>query len=102
MNGVLLYSGFVFFSIVFYLPSVWARCNWSGENVTPLKFWSVVLYNCVFAYVHMSFMKFGELVFIGFVDNSVLGWFSFLMLLLFMFTGPVSRPVNCGFSKRKL
>ena len=102
MSNMLFYTGIVFFSVVFYLPSLWATCKWSGENVTQLKFWSVVLYNCVFAFVHMYCMKFGELVFIGAVDNLAMRWFSSFMLLLFMFTGPVSKPVNCGFSKRKL
>ena len=102
MSDMLFYTGIVFFSVVFYLPSLWATCKWSGEHLTPLKFWSVVLYNCIFAFVHMYCMRFGGLVFIGAVDNLAMRWFSSFMLLLFMFTGPVSNPVNCGFSKRKL
>ena len=47
-------------------------------------------------------MRFGELVFIGAVDNLAMRWFLSFMLLLFMFTGPVSKSVNFGFSKRKL
>lgn len=101
MSDMLFYTGIVFFGVVFYLPSLWATCKWSGEHLTPLKFWSVVLYNCIFAFVHMYCMRFGELVLIGVVDSLVIRWFSFLMLLLFMFTGPVSKSVNCRFSKRK-
>lgn len=90
MSDTVFYITFILFSILFYLPSFWARFAFSGSQFSAARFWGVLIYNFIFMFIHMKFIKTSSIPFIGEKDNHVLGWFSFFMLFAYSFSTPAS------------
>lgn len=57
----------------------------------------MALYNIFFIYLHRKYIEQGKILFVGEADNSVLGWVSLFMILLYMFTMPVEWERRGGF-----
>lgn len=101
MNTLFFYTAFTFFSILFYLPSLWARYAFSGRNFSAVKFWCVMIYNVMFISFHIDFVEKKHIPFIGERDNSVIGWLSFFLIFAYGYAIPVNWKITCWFSRKK-
>ncbi|WP_421523376.1 hypothetical protein [Pseudomonas yamanorum] len=90
MSDVYFYLTYALVTLLFYIPSLLARFRWSGSGFSKLKFFGVLVYNILFVYVHMKYVKYGYLPFFGEREDPVLGWVSFVMIFLYMFSMPVT------------
>lgn len=90
MSDVYFYVTYALLTLLFYIPSLWARFEWSGAGFSKLKFYSLLAYNVFFVYVYMKYVKYGSLPFIGEREDPFLGWVSFAMIFLYMFSMPVT------------
>ncbi|UVJ43938.1 hypothetical protein NVV94_26060 [Pseudomonas sp. LS1212] len=101
MTDVFFYTGFTFFSILFYLPSFWARFAFSGSRFSIAKFWGVTAYNFIFMFIHMDFINTRNIPLVGEKDNSVIGWLSFFMLFAYSFSIPTPWERRRWFSRNQ-
>ncbi|QVE15991.1 hypothetical protein [Pseudomonas cichorii] len=97
MNSLL----FIALSILFYLPSLWARSAFSGKNFSTVKFWSVMAYNIFFIYLHMRFIEKEKLPFYGTQDSSTLGWISFALIFAYASSSAVPWERKPWFAQKK-
>lgn len=102
MNSYLFYVGFVFLSLVCYLPSFWATYAWSGENNSALKFYGVTVVNVFFIFIHVFHAKIGYLPIIDRYTSYSMQWFSFFVALAYMFSVPGAKKKYMWFTRRKL
>ena len=89
MSELIFYTGYIFFSIAFYIPSLLASQCWSGRKFSTSKFIGVIVYNIFCVYVHMRFVDRGVLPIVGEKNNEILGWASFVMMFMYMFSVPM-------------
>jgi len=102
MNNFALHAVFCILSLVFFLPSLWARLAFSGEQYTEKKSTLTMIYNGMFIFLHLNFIQNGELPFIGETDTEIIGWVSFAMLFLYMYALPLGEISRTGFLERYL
>lgn len=88
VSNIFIYAGYLFFTVLFYLPPLWASSAWSGNKFSRWKLLVVSIYNIFFTYAHMKFVDQGYILFVGYVDKSILGWVSLFMILLYVSTIP--------------
>ena len=100
MSNFIFYPVFVLITALLYLPSCWAYFAFSGHNFSPYKFWIVSIYNILCGSMHVFFVQDGTLLFLGRVDNSVMGWISLVMIFVYAFTLPVSWERKRWFSRK--
>ena len=100
MNNAIFYSVFCATSLLFFLPSLWARFAFSGEKYSYRKSITATTYNGVFFFIHLNFIKNSELPFMGEIEPDTIGWVSFAMLFLYMYAIPTERNIKpWGLSK---
>ncbi|WP_147464169.1 hypothetical protein [Pseudomonas syringae group genomosp. 3] len=88
MNEALCLFALLIVSVIFYLPSLYARFLLSGKKLSSTVFWSLLAYNFSFAYIHLDFARNGKLPFFGYMDNSVMGWVSYFFIFAHAFSFP--------------
>ena len=101
VNDFLLYAGFVFLSVLFYLPSFWVRFAWSGGGISLARFLLVAGYNCFFIVLHVDFAKTGQIPFVGVYNNLAMQWFSFFIVLADVFSMPGAKKKVCWLARYK-
>ena len=94
MNNAAFYTLFCTLSLLFFLPSLWARLCWSGGSYTERKSTITMIYNGTFIFVHLNFIRNRELPFVGEVNPDTIGWVSFGMLFLYMYALPTERNIK--------
>ena len=102
MSDFVFYVGFVFFSVLFYLPAFWASFAWSGENNSALKFYGVTAVNVLFIFIHIFHAKIGYLPIVDKYTSYSMQWFSFFVALAYMFSVPGAKKKYMWFTRRKL
>ena len=100
MSDFIFYPAFVLITVLLYVPSCWAHFAFSGNNFTPFKFWVVAIYNILCGSMHVFFVQYGTLPFLGRVDNSVMGWLSLVMIFFYVFTHPDNWERKRWFSRK--
>ena len=80
-NGVISYI-FILLAFMNYLPSLWARFALSGEGFLVEKSTAALVYNIFCAIFHQEFLNDGKFIFLDAIDNSMVGWVSFCMIIL--------------------
>jgi hypothetical protein len=90
LSDVLFYVGYAFFTMLAYLPSLYARYSWSGTGFLKRKFFAMLIYNILCVYVHMKYVKYSCLPVVGEKEDPILGWISFSMIVVYMFSMPVT------------
>ena len=89
MSNLIFYTGYIFFIIACYIPSLLASRCWSGHRFSISKFLVVDAYNVFCIYIHMRYVERGVLPVVGEKDNEILGWASFVMMFMYMFSVPM-------------
>lgn len=100
MNNFIFYPVFVLITALLYVPSYWAYFAFSGRNFSPCKFWAVAIYNIFCGSIHVFFVQDGALLFLGRVDNTVMGWISLVMIFVYAFTLPANWDRKSWFSRK--
>ena len=100
MNNFVLYVGLVFFSMLFYLPSFWARFACSGGGISWLGLLSIAAYNIFFIGVHVLHAKTGYLPIIDKNTSYVAQWFSFFVAMAYVFSLPGAKKKHMWFTRR--
>lgn len=100
MNDFVFYVGFVFFSMLFYLPSFWARFAYSGGGISLLGLLSIAVYNIFFIGVHILHAKTGYLPIIDKNTNYGAQWFSFFVAMAYVFSLPGAKKKYMWFTRR--
>lgn len=77
-----------------FLPSIWARFNFSGENYTDKKSLIAKTYNVTLFVIHLNFIQNDQLPFIGDIKADGIGWVSFVMAILYMYALPTRRDIR--------
>ena len=88
MTNFIFYPAFVLITLLLYWPSYWAYFAFSGRRFSALKFWGAGIYNVLCASIHGFFLRDSTLPFIGYADNSVMGWLSLVMIFIHVCTLP--------------
>ncbi|NNA03154.1 hypothetical protein [Pseudomonas lundensis] len=88
MNDTVFYLLFVLITVLLYWPSYRASQAFSGRRFSPLKLFAVGLYNLLCGAIHVFFVNYSTLPFIGHADNDVMGWLSLVMVFVYTFTLP--------------
>jgi len=101
MSGLSFYLIFTTIAIALYIPSRWSKSAFSGEHYTPAKYWLAVSYNMVLSFIHNRFVQTGKLPYIGYTDNSVMGWLSMVMMVLHLCSLPAPWLRRPWFKRRK-
>ncbi|MEX5575426.1 hypothetical protein Q1J52_21090 [Pseudomonas lijiangensis] len=94
MIELLIYPAFLICSLLLYALSLLAKYYFSGKNFSSLKFWLVMAYNIALGNLHFKFVAFSTLPFVGVIDNSILGWLSYLFAIAHAFTLPSPKEKN--------
>ncbi|TWR92497.1 hypothetical protein [Pseudomonas saxonica] len=100
MNNVVFYVGFVFFSMLFYLPSFWARFAYSGGGISLLGLLSIAVYNIFFIGVHVLHAKTGYLPVIDKNTSNGAQWFSFFVAMAYVFSLPGAKKKYMWFTRK--
>ena len=100
MNNFIFYPAFVLLTALLYWPALWASFAFSGSRFSLIKFWGALIYTVLCASIHGFFLRDSTLPFMGYVDNSVMGWISLVMIFVYAFTLPVSWERKRWFSRK--
>lgn len=84
---------FVFGCLLFYLPALWAKFSFSGENYTQATSMSAVIYSIFFNYLHWRFIDKGALPFLGVYEREPMGWLSLFMILAHAYALPTEGDI---------
>ncbi len=93
MSDAHFYTIFCILSVLFLLPSLWARFNCSGAQYSDNKALIVRIYNATLFFIHLNFIQNEQLPFIGHKDPNPTGWISFAMLILYIHALPTRRTI---------
>ncbi|WP_122666077.1 hypothetical protein [Pseudomonas viridiflava] len=100
MNNTVFYITFTCFSFLLFLPSLWARFNFSGKKYTDNKSLIAKIYNSALFFIHLNFIQNEQLPFIGNIKSETIGWVSLVMAILYMYALPTRRNIKAwGFKK---
>ena len=100
MNDYIFYPVFVLLTALFYFPALWSSFAFSGSRFSIIKFWGVMIYTVMCASIHGFFVQDSTLPFIGYVDNSVMGWLSLVMIFVHVFTLPTNWEQKRWFKRK--
>ncbi len=100
MNETAIYAIFLACGVAFYLPALWTRYAWSGENFTPTKYWINMIYNIFFVYQHMRVINKNSLPFYGEQDSSIIILFSLVMIVAHACAHTVTWDIKPWFSRK--
>lgn len=99
MNNFIFYPVFVLITALLYVPSYWAYFAFSGRNFSPASF-GQLLSTTYSVDLYMFFVQDGTLLFLGRVDNTVMGWISLVMIFVYAFTLPANWDKTLVFHRK--
>lgn len=91
---MIFYAAFCVLSLLLFIPSLWARFNFSGENYTDKKSLIAKTYNVTLFVIHLNFIQNDQLPFIGDIKADTIGWVSLVMAILYMYALPTRRDIR--------
>ncbi|SQG00095.1 Uncharacterised protein [Paucimonas lemoignei] len=94
MSDAFCYTTYCTLTLLFYLPSLWARFNYSGEKYSSNSSLIARTYNATLFFIHLNFIQNEQLPFIEHKDPDPIGWISFAMLILYINTLPTRRHIK--------
>lgn len=100
MNNTVFYITFTCFSLLLFLPSLWARFNFSGEKYTDNKSLISKIYNSTLFFIHLNFIQNEQLPFIGSIKSETIGWVSLIMAILYIYALPTRRNIKAWSFKK--
>ena len=102
MSGFVFYVGFVFFSVLFYLPSFWESFAWSGESNNFIRLFGLLMFNILFIFIHILHAKTGYLPIVDKHTSYGAHWFSLFVAVAYVFSMPGTKKKYMWFTRRKL
>jgi hypothetical protein len=88
MNDLFFYVGLSCIATLFFLPALWVKFAFSGENFTLIKLCIAMTYNFIFVIVYWRYADEGYLPFIGTKDDLFMRTFAVIVVLAHLYAIP--------------